>query len=344
MPKVAQYIARVREFSERYPWVREYATWNEANHGSVQPTGPQPTPHGALLPRAAARVRGHRLPGRRGGGAAGGHVEDTGAGSSASAGPRAAGPHLWGVHNYPDVTRLSRRNTRIFLRRVRRDEVWITETGGIVRFAKRWRLRREPRRPLGPAQLRLAATVAPDHARLPLQLAADPLNRRWDSGFFAADGIERRAYSELLDGLALDRFRPLPPPVIPLTEADGPLSESDAATGLSHLFRLGAGGSMIEVAVPAGDQIVANRAQQAQLRLEAKPALAPLDPEGRERKHIVTGLAGLDGSGIRLRFSSSPPHRRATCTPLRCPSEARPGERHYRRTQVDVRGLNEKAT
>ena len=42
LPTVRQYAARVREFRLRYPWVREYSTWNEANHAAVQPTGRNP--------------------------------------------------------------------------------------------------------------------------------------------------------------------------------------------------------------------------------------------------------------------------------------------------------------
>ena len=36
-------------------------------------------------------------------------------------------------------------------------------------------------------------------------------NRRWDSGLISRDGIERRGYFELLNGLSLERFRPLGP-------------------------------------------------------------------------------------------------------------------------------------
>jgi hypothetical protein len=47
---------------------------------------------------------------------------------------RAGGGRLtFGLHNYPDVTRLVGIRTRNFLRRVRNAEIWITETGGIVR-------------------------------------------------------------------------------------------------------------------------------------------------------------------------------------------------------------------
>ena len=42
LPSVREYAKRVAEFRARYPWVREFSTWNEANLGSVQPTGRHP--------------------------------------------------------------------------------------------------------------------------------------------------------------------------------------------------------------------------------------------------------------------------------------------------------------
>jgi hypothetical protein len=227
LPKVREYSARVREFRERYPWVREYATWNEANLVSVQPTARHPR-------RAAAFYRALR----RQCAAAGCRVLAvevllTGSWKTwrwirrfrAAAG---RGPHTWGVHNYPDVTRLSRRNTGIFMRRVPRDEIWFTETGGVVKFRKRWPY--DERRAARAVRhtFRLAA-ASPRIKRIYLyNWRADARNRRWDSGIIAADGSERRAYHELLDGLALDRFRPPPPPVVPDTPPSGPVPADDS--------------------------------------------------------------------------------------------------------------------
>jgi len=214
LPSVADYAARVREFRDRYPWVREYATWNEANLASVQPTGHHPR-------RAAAYYRALKRQCL----AAGCQVVAVEVLLTRSwrtfrwirAFRRAAGrgPHIWGIHNYPDVTRLRFLNTSIFLRKVPRDEVWFTETGGIVRFTKRWPY--DERRAARAVRhvFRLAA-ISPRVKRVYLyNWRADQHNQRWDSGFISYDGVERRAFFELLDGLALDRFRPPPPPVVP---------------------------------------------------------------------------------------------------------------------------------
>jgi Glycosyl hydrolase catalytic core len=227
LPKVAQYSARVREFRERYPWVREYATWNEANLVTQQPTARHPR-------RAAAFYRAlRRQCAETGCRVLAVEVLLTGSWKTwqwvkrfrAAAGP---GPHTWGVHNYPDTTRLGTRNTGIFLRRVPRDEIWFTETGGIVRFRKRWP--HDERRAARAVRhtFRLAAS-SPRITRMYLyNWRAVAGNRRWDSGIISADGVERRAYHELLDGLALERFRPPPPPVVADTPPPGRLPADDS--------------------------------------------------------------------------------------------------------------------
>ena len=50
-------------------------------------------------------------------------------------------PRIWGLHSYGDTNHfkpLSLTATRQLLRKVR-GEVWLTETGGIVRFSTRYR-------------------------------------------------------------------------------------------------------------------------------------------------------------------------------------------------------------
>jgi hypothetical protein len=206
LPSAREYRRRVREFMARYPWVREYSTWNEANHPGTQPTGTHPR-RTAVYYRALRRMckectvvavevllthswrtwRWIRRFRERAG----------------------RGPHLFGLHNYPDVTRLRDLNTRLFLRRVPRAEVWLTETGGVVRFG-RWR-HNETRAALA---VRHVFDQVSRFSRLKrvyfYNWRADD-NTNWDSGLISREGVERRAYWELLDGLSLERFKPLPP-------------------------------------------------------------------------------------------------------------------------------------
>lgn len=221
LPTVAEYAAHVNEFRDRYPWVREYATWNEANLPATQPTGRHPR-------RAAAYYRALR----RQCDAAGCRVVAVELLLQRSwrrfrwirrfREAAGRGPHIWGIHNYPDVTRLRFLNTGIFLRKVPRDEVWFTETGGIVRFAKRWP-HDERRAARAVRHVFRMAAVSPRIKRVYLYNWRATPNPRWDSGFISVEGTERRSFFELLDGLALERFRPLPPPVVPDPLPDTPI-------------------------------------------------------------------------------------------------------------------------
>jgi hypothetical protein len=207
LPSVRQYSARVAEFRARYPWVREFSTWNEANHKGTQPTGRHPRRTAVfyrvlkrqcpectvvavevLLTHSWKTWRWIRRFRERAG----------------------RGPHIFGLHNYPDVTRLRSLNTRLFLRRVPRAQVWLTETGGVVRF-RHWR-HNEVR---AARAVRHVFTIASRFRRVRrvylYNWRADD-NKRWDSGLISREGTERRAYWELLDGLTRDHFRPLLPP------------------------------------------------------------------------------------------------------------------------------------
>ena len=118
---------------------------------------------------------------------------------------------IFGLHNYPDVTRMVGIRTRNFLKRVRHSEVWITETGGIVRHRNfdydETRADRVVRH-----VFKLTAAL-PRIKRLYLYNWQYDGNVRWDSGLLGQDGTERKAYFALLEGLSLDRFKPLPPPI-----------------------------------------------------------------------------------------------------------------------------------
>jgi hypothetical protein len=224
LPSVGEYAARVAEFRARYPWVHEFSTWNEANHTGAQPTGTHPR-RTAVFYRALRKqcpdctvvavevllthswktwrwIRRFRE----------------------RAGP---GPHIFGIHNYPDVTRRRNLNTRLFLRRVPGAEVWLTETGGVVRFAKRWRYN-ESRAARAVRHVFQLAGAFRRVQRLYLYNWRADGNKRWDSGLISREGIERQAYYEMLDGLAREPFRPLRAPLLDPPLADPPPGPRDS--------------------------------------------------------------------------------------------------------------------
>jgi hypothetical protein len=128
-PTASAYRRAVQTFDDRYPWVRTYSAWNEVNHIS-QPTFARPR----LAVRYYRVLRREQR--RRHFRAMAADVLDTSNMRSYLRAfmRRAPGrPRLWGLHNYQDVNRVTSADTRLMLDTVP-GEVWLTETGGIVRF------------------------------------------------------------------------------------------------------------------------------------------------------------------------------------------------------------------
>jgi len=128
-PSANAYRSAVRGFDAKFPWVRTYSAWNEINHSS------QPT---FKSPRTAARyynvLRSQAGKGKFRVMAA--DMLDTGnMRRYLKAFRRYAkgAPRLWGLHNYGDVNRHRTNFTKTMLRTVP-GEVWLTETGGIVKL------------------------------------------------------------------------------------------------------------------------------------------------------------------------------------------------------------------
>jgi hypothetical protein len=125
LPSVARYAHEFRRLRARYPWVRDYVVWNEANH-----CGGASCRHPEQIARYYNAVRGLC----RGCRIVGADVLDT---SKMVEWIRrfrrvARGRQLiWGLHNYIDANRFYARGTLRLLRAVR-GPVWFTETGGLV--------------------------------------------------------------------------------------------------------------------------------------------------------------------------------------------------------------------
>lgn len=126
VPSVARFRREFLKFRKRYPWVRDYLTWNEANHCG------EPTCHKA--PRVARFYNAIRAncPGCK---VVAGDVLDT---------PTMVpwvkefrryarkDKLIWGLHNYIDANRFRTSGTRALLKAAPRGEIWFTETGGLV--------------------------------------------------------------------------------------------------------------------------------------------------------------------------------------------------------------------
>jgi hypothetical protein len=128
-PSAKAYKKAFLAFDKKFPWVKTYSAWNEINHKS-QPTFKSPGKAAGYynVLRKYTRKKKFR--------AMAADMLDTGNMSRylASFKRKAKGsPKLWGLHNYGDVNRRRTTYTKQMLRSVP-GEVWLTETGGIVKL------------------------------------------------------------------------------------------------------------------------------------------------------------------------------------------------------------------
>lgn len=148
-PSVAEYEAGVSAFRARWPQITDLVPWNEPNHKS-QPTYEHPDRTlGAQYYNAVRRqCPACRL-------VAGDFLDDGDLYAWIADFKRALDeePEVWGLHNYFDATYFWSQGVDTLLQRVTGD-VWLTETGGIVRFS-----------PPGATGLRYDETRAADGVR-----------------------------------------------------------------------------------------------------------------------------------------------------------------------------------
>jgi len=137
MPSVAVYQRDVQRFVKLFPHVHEYESWNEANRGNVPGAFASPSAvQSAQYYQALKRVC-HSCT-----------VVGLDALDAPNVGPtlnyiaefkheiarlHTTMPSVWGLHNYSDTNRHSSERTRAVLAAVP-GTVWLTETGGIVKF------------------------------------------------------------------------------------------------------------------------------------------------------------------------------------------------------------------
>jgi polysaccharide biosynthesis protein PslG len=126
-PSAAQYARAWKAFHKKYAWVKDISPWNEVN-SATQPTGKYPATAATYYNIVRAGCRGCTI-------IAADLLDAPNIRRYATAFlAKAKGkPHLWGLHNYTDTNRFRSRGTQALLQTVR-GTVWLTETGGVVRF------------------------------------------------------------------------------------------------------------------------------------------------------------------------------------------------------------------
>jgi hypothetical protein len=104
-------------------------------------------------------------------------------------------PKIWGIHNYSDTNRFSTSRTRALLKATRSGEVWLTETGGIVRFGTSF-----PDSPSRAAKaLGCMFTIAKSDRRIKrlyiYNFAAAQPNSSFDAGLITLDNQKRPGWT-----------------------------------------------------------------------------------------------------------------------------------------------------
>jgi hypothetical protein len=198
LPSYRRYLHCFRAFRARYPWVRDFNPWNEANHSS-QPTYRHPT-------KAAGFYNAMRRACRRCNVAAGDLLDWSNLERWFHRyRPHLRGrPRLWSIHNYLDVNRPRswRHSGTLKLLHLTRGELWITETAGVV-VSRRYPKYDEQRAARATRRMFRFASRSPRITRLyayQWQAGCDPYG--WDSAWFRSNGSARPAWHVVVDELA----------------------------------------------------------------------------------------------------------------------------------------------
>jgi hypothetical protein len=137
LPSVSSYQNDVKKFVKRFPHVKEYESWDESNRGNERGQFSSPSAVGAakyyqalLRVCKGCTVIGLDVLDAR-------YIEPTLNYISEFKQEiyhlETVMPTIWGLHNYSDVNRLEGWRTREIVRAFG-GQVWLTETGGLVKF------------------------------------------------------------------------------------------------------------------------------------------------------------------------------------------------------------------
>jgi hypothetical protein len=145
MPSVSVYTRDVKKFIALFGRVRDYQAWNETNRGTIVESvkgkrhiglvSPTPTQSAQYYKALRSVCKGCTITGLDilDGQSIAPSLSYIAQFKHALAHLKVPMPQLWGLHNYSDTNRFSSARTRAVLAAVP-GQVWLTETGGIVKF------------------------------------------------------------------------------------------------------------------------------------------------------------------------------------------------------------------
>jgi hypothetical protein len=196
-PSLGEYRKSFRLVRERYPFVTDYSAWNEANH-TAQPT--------AKKPRLAARYFNAMRGDCRTCTIVAADVLDT---KDMIAWVKkfkkhARGAKIWGIHNYKDANDAT--NTTKQLLKAVKGQVWLTETGGILRLkpadgSRGGRKHTKSQQAKAVKRVYKIAKSSRRITRVYFYEWAKKKGNRWDSAFVERNGALRPSYKALKRGI-----------------------------------------------------------------------------------------------------------------------------------------------
>ena len=209
LPSVRQYTRAFKAFRARWPQVRVINPWNEANHRS-QPTFRNPKRAAQFYNVVRANCRGCKI-------VAADVIDEVNMEIWLKAFRRTAKkPRIWGLHNYRDTNKRKGQRlggTKRLVKAVKGD-IWLLETGGIVKFVlpNGHTLFPYSESRANAATKRMFALAKRYRSRIKRlyiyhwkQSATD---NRFDAGLVRSNGRARPAYRTVRNQLATRAFNP----------------------------------------------------------------------------------------------------------------------------------------
>jgi hypothetical protein len=209
LPSVKEFTRAFKAFRKRWPQVKVVSPWNEANHRS-QPTFKNPKRAAQFYNVVRSSCRGCKI-------VAADVIDERNMESWLRTFRRTAKkPKIWGLHNYRDTNLRKGQvtgGTRRLVNAVR-GQIWLTETGGIVKFVlptggtlfpfSESRANKAVKR-----MFSLAKKYRSRIKRLYIYNWRQPtLSNRFDAGLLRKNGTARPAYSTVRRTLNGSAFSP----------------------------------------------------------------------------------------------------------------------------------------
>jgi hypothetical protein len=205
-PSMGRFKRAWTAFHKKYPWIKDISPWNEVN-SATQPTGSRPDLAAAYYNVVRASCRGCTI-------VAADLLDATNIRRYAAAFlAKAKGkPRLWGLHNYTDTNRFRSSGTNALLQSVK-GKVWLTETGGVVKFVTQGGKVALPKSETRAKKamdymFRLAETNAARIKRIYVyQWKINNVFDRFDAGVVRPDGTPRPSFDVLTLNASVARKR-----------------------------------------------------------------------------------------------------------------------------------------